>query len=323
MKHNPKRRKKLNIGFVMDPIQKLFYAEDTSISIMEEAQKRGHHIYYFEPHQLFWRGKNLHAHVRLVNASLSCGVRVFSEKKLDLKKLDVIFNRKDPPFDLSYLYLTQLLELLEPDVFVINAPRGVRKANEKLYILHFAEWIPPTIVAKEPSEIERFQKVNEFDLILKPLDQKGGAGIRLLTQNSKHKTHILSQATRSGTKWIMAQKFLKKNLTDGDKRILLLNGKVIGQFTRIPKRGEFRANLSLGGRKVPATLTPREHALIRSLQPQLVRDGLYFVGLDVIDGYLVEINVTSPAGIPAIIELEGKHPESHVVNFLEAATSHR
>jgi len=323
MKHNPKGQKTLNIGFVMDPVEKLFYAEDTSISIMEEAQKRGHRIYYFEPHQLFFRNQNLHAHVRLVNASLANGVQVLSEKMFDLKKLDVVFNRKDPPFDLSYLYLTQMLEFLEPEVFVINSPRGLRKANEKLYIFEFARWIPPTIVSKNPFEIERFQKEKSFDLILKPLDQKGGAGIYLLPQNSKYRTRILSQATSMGTKWIMAQKFLKENVTKGDKRILLLNGKPLGQFRRIPKRGEFRSNLSLGGRTARASLTPREHHLIRSLRPQLLRDGLYFVGLDVINGYLVEINVTSPAGIPEITELEGKHLESHVVDFLEAAALSR
>jgi glutathione synthase len=323
MKHNRKARKPLQIAFIMDEMEKLLFWEDTSISIMEEARRHGHQIFYIEPKDIFFRNTVLHAEARLVDASLKNGVQTLAKKTIALDSLDIVFNRKEPPFDLSYLYLTQLLELLVPDVFVINAPRGIRKANEKLYILEFPKWIPPTIVANDPLRISRFQKEHEFDLILKPLDQKGGAGICLLPWKSRGKNRLLTQMTCVGTRWIIAQKFLKKNLTQGDKRILLLNGKVLGQFTRIPKEGEFRSNLSLGGKKECASLTAREKKLVQSIKPKLLRDGLYFVGLDIVDGHLIEINVTSPAGIPEINELEEKHLETRVVDFLERRAKNR
>ena len=321
MKNNQKHR--LRIGFVMDPIRKILYREDTSVSIMEEAGNRGHRIYYIEPKNIFFKAGRLLALANRVRAGLKNGIHVLSEETLDLRSLDIVFNRKDPPFDLSYLYLTQILELLEPDVFVINSPRGVRKANEKLYILSFPQWIPPTIVSNNPVQIARFQREKKIDLILKPLDQKGGTGIALLPYGASDKKRTIGKMTRRGSRWIMAQKYLAQNSTHGDKRILLLNGKVIGAFQRIPKKGEFRSNLSLGGTALPARLTQREKRLIASIRPKLLKDGLYFVGLDVVAGYLIEINVTSPAGIAELIELEGRHPETSVVNFLEAQVSRR
>jgi len=323
MKHKQKHRKTLQIGFVMDVMEQVLdWAGDTSMAIIKEAQKRGHRTYYIEPGDLFYRDHSLYGHVKEVEVITSpkLGFRTIAEGLIDLKTVDVIFNRKDPPFDLSYLYLTHLLELIESDVFIVNSPRGVRKANEKIYILEFPKWIPPTMISNNPDRFLRFQRAKKTDLILKPLDQKGGEGIQLLPQNSSDALRKLADITANGNRWLMAQKFLKKNLTQGDKRILLLNGKVIGQFGRIPKAGEFRANLSLGGKHVRASLTPRERRLVQALRPKLLRDGLYFVGLDVIDGLLLEINVTSPAGIPEINELEGTRLETQVVDFLEQSS---
>ncbi len=323
MKHNHKRRKRLQIGFIMDPMEKILLKWDTSIAFMMEARNRGHRIFYIEPDNLFLSDNTLYAEVREVAVSRKKGFQVLNHKVVDLRTFDVLFNRKEPPFDSSYLYMTQLLERLEPQVFVINSPNGVRKANEKLYILEFPHWIPHTFVSNHPERIERFWKEKKTDLILKPLDQKGGAGIKLLPCKSKKAFRILNQMTHHGQKWIMAQIFLKRNLTQGDKRILLLNGNVIGQFARIPKRGEFRANLSLGGKHVRASLTAQERKLVKALRPKLIRDGLYFVGIDVVDGKLIEVNVTSPAGITEINELEGKHPEVQVVDFLEEQSLRR
>ena len=311
----------MQVVFIMDVMEKILLDVDTSISIMMEAQKRGHQILYVTPRDLFYRDNTLYANTCKVAVSRASGFRILNQKLIDMETCDVVFNRKEPPFDLSYLYLTQMLERLEPDVFVINSPRGVRKANEKLYILEFPHWVPPTLVSNDPERIKCFQQEKKIDLILKPLDQKGGAGIKLLPWKTKKARQILSQATQNGKKWVMAQKFLRQGLTRGDKRILLLNGDVIGQFGKIPRRGEFRANLSLGGKYVRASLTARERKLVRALRPKLIADGLYFVGVDVIDGWLLEINVTSPAGIPEINELEGTRPEIRVVDFLEAQAS--
>lgn len=310
--------KTLKIAFMMDSMEHILLKWDTSMGIMIEAQKRGHQIFYLEPKDLFAENGSLYGKVREVRVSRKRGFEVLKVQTFNLKTFDIIFNRKEPPFDISYLYLTYFLELAEPEAFVINSPKGLRKANEKFYILEFAKWIPPTFVSNNPERIEAFQQKLKCDLILKPLDLKGGAGIKLLPLGSQKTRVILRRATRNGEKWIMAQKFLKKNLTSGDKRILVLNGEPIGQFGRIPKRGEFRANLSLGGKHVRARLAPAEKKLVRALKPKLLRNGLYFVGIDVVDGKLIEINVTSPAGITEINLLEGKHPEVQVVNFLEA-----
>ncbi|MBI4357920.1 MAG: glutathione synthase [Candidatus Omnitrophica bacterium] len=323
MKHNRKQRAHLQIAFIMDPMEKILLKWDTTLAIMIEAQNRGHHILYIEPRDLFARNDGVYAHVREIHASRKTGFRVLNRRTIDLKSCDVIFNRKDPPFDLSYLYLTHLLELLEPEVFVINSAKGLRKANEKLYTLEFPKWIPPTLVSNDPERIQSFRNQLKSDLIVKPLDQKGGAGIKLLLLKSRKANTILHRATRGGAKWIMAQKFLRKNLTSGDKRILILNGKMIGQFGRIPKRGEFRSNLSLGGKYIRVRLSETEKKLVDALRPKLLRDGLYFVGIDVVDGKLIEINVTSPAGITEINELEGTHPEIQVVDFLEHSSLRR
>ncbi|MBI4368398.1 MAG: glutathione synthase [Candidatus Omnitrophica bacterium] len=317
MKHKAKHGRTLQIAFLMDVMEKILFDEDTSVSIMREAERRGHQIYYIEPDELFWRGRSVYADARQVSVAQVSGFQTLRRRLLNLKTCDVIFNRKEPPFNLAYLYLTQMLELLTPEAFVINSPEGIRGANEKLYILEFDRWIPPTLVSNRPEKIERFWREKKTDLILKPLDQKGGAGIDLLKQDSKQARHILKEATADGTRWIMAQKFLKQNLKEGDKRILLLNGKVLGQFRRIPKAGEFRSNLSLGGKYVRTRLTSADRKLVRAIAPKLTADGLYFVGLDVIDGKLIEINVTSPAGIPEINALEGTRLEVRVVDFLE------
>ncbi len=317
MKHNHKRPKQLQIGFIMDAMEEILLKWDTSIAIMMEAQRRGHKIFYIVSDDLFLENDTVYANVREVIVNRTSGFRILCRQLIDLKTCDVIFNRKEPPFDVSYLYLTQMLELLVPEVFVVNSPEGVRKANEKLYILEFPKWIPPTFVSNNPKRIDSFRRELKSDVILKPLDQKGGTGIKLLPHKSKKASYILNQMTKFGKKWVMAQKFLKRNLTQGDKRILLLNGSAIGQFARIPKQGEFRANLSLGGKHVRTSLTLEEQKMVRALRPKLLRDGLYFVGIDVVDGKLIEVNVTSPAGITEINELEGKRPEARVLDFLE------
>ena len=316
MKHKAKARS-LNVAFIMDAMNKLLIEADTSISIMMEIQRRGHHVFYIEPHELIYENGSVFADARKVIASSKHGFKIISKKRWDLRSFDVIFNRKEPPFDIQYLYLTQLLEVVEPNVFVINSPQGVRKANEKLYILEFPEWIPKTMVSNNAQEIENFRMKLKNDLVLKQLDQKGGQGIELLRWKENHASTTIRKMTEGGKKWIMAQRFLKRDLIEGDKRILLLNGEVLGQYQKIPKKGEFRANLSLGAKFVKTTLNQKDKKLVRDLRPKLIRDGLYFVGIDVVDGKLIEINVTSPAGIPEINELEQARPEVRLVDFLE------
>jgi len=323
-KDNPKQPvKALSIGFVMDPMEHIDIQYDSSVSLMMEAEKRGHRIYYFEPRDIYTQNHELLGCARKISIpARKTGFRVLSTERVYLKNLDVLFIRKDPPFDLSYLYLMQILTLIEKDVFVINSAHGIERANEKLYILEFPRWIPPTTVTNDPLRIEEFQKKIKSDIIIKPLDQKGGAGIKLLPFRLSNSRQALNRMTRHGTKWVMVQKFIKASRTKGDKRILLLNGNVLGQFRRIPVRGEFRANLSLGGMEAKATLTNRERKMVRAIRPKLIRDGLYFVGIDIVDGYLIEINVTSPAGLTVLEALDGKRLEPKVIDFAESRVLH-
>ncbi len=210
MEHNVKGRRSLNIGFVMDPMEKLLYRYDSSIAIMKELQKRGHLIFYLEPKNIFYASRSVYGDVRQVSVGKKNRFEIKARKTIDLKTLDIVFNRKDPPFDISYLYLTQLLALLEPGVFVANSPRGLQKANEKLYILEWAQWIPPTIVTSDPEKIEAFWRSQKTNVILKPLDQKGGKGILLLPKKARRVNQILGRATSGGTRWVMAQKFIKQ-----------------------------------------------------------------------------------------------------------------
>ncbi len=316
-KRHMKTKKHLKIGFVMDPMDKIG-KDDTSLSIMLEAQRRGHQIFYLEPENIFTKNAVVRARARQVKAGAKAEFRVLKQKNMPLGTLDILFVRKNPPFDLSYLYMTHLLELVSPPTFIINRPEGIRDANEKLYILRFPKWIPPTLVSKNPEEILKFQNKIGTDVVLKPLNLMAGKGVCLLPRKSLSRQAIVREATKNGAKWIMAQKFLKSVRTRGDKRILLLNGKPVGQYRKSPRADEFRSNISLGGIPSKSALTARELQLAREVGGQLVKDGLLFAGLDVLDGYLIEVNVTSPAGIWEINALEGRRVEAETVDFLES-----
>ncbi len=324
MKKRNRKADPLVIGFVMDPMETLDYDYDSSIALMMEAENRGHEVVYIEPKDIYPLGNKVFAEARYVSITdRSKGFRIRTKRTVDLGSLDAIVNRKDPPFDLAYLYLTQILELLEPKVFVMNSPAGLRKANEKLFILNFPDWIPPTLVTNQPDRIQDFQNKIHSNLIIKPLDRKGGSGIKLLSMKNRQNKLQLRQITQNGTQWVMAQKFIESVRAKGDKRILLLNGEVLGCFQRIPKKGEFRANLCLGGDYQISQLTSLEKKLVSVIAPTLIKHGLYFVGIDVIDHFLIEANVTSPAGITVLNELEEKRLEVKVMDFLEKRTLSR
>ena len=302
---------------MMDPIEKIDLQYDTSLSLIEECQHRGHRVFYVEPKNLVLTNQTVKALAKLVAVDRKKGIRVLLQETIHLNKADYIFIRKDPPVDLEYIYMTHILESLANQVTIINSPQGIRDANEKIFTFQFKKWVPPSIVTSERKAILSFQKEIASDLILKPLNQKGGEGIYFLSKNAAQKEAIINRATRNGRETLIAQKFLKKGLRDGDKRILIWNGKIIGAFGRVPKRGEFRANLSLGGTSKKVTVTAREKRIVQTLVPTLKRMGLIFVGLDLIDGFITEINVTSPAGIVDIQELYGIHLERGMVDWLE------
>jgi glutathione synthase len=223
-----------------------------------------------------------------------------------LEDFDAVFIRKDPPFDDSYLSLTYLLEPLAQKTFVVNHPRGIRNANEKLFIFNFPEFCPPSLASSNPEEILQFQSQQKKDLVIKPLFEKGGQGVFLLKRSQRPAPALLEKASGQGKKMLVAQAFIPVRKGTGDKRILIWKEKVLGAFERIPRAGDFRSNLSLGGTFRACGLTGQEKKIVRRLIPTLHKEGLFLTGLDVRGEFLIEANVTSPAGLVELDQLGQK-----------------
>lgn len=307
---------KLRLGFVLDPPEKIKCLEDTSFYIMKEAFERGHDVYYIDSRQVYAQAGKIMAETGRVAVDFNDGFKKKEDfQNLDLAGLDLIFIRKDPPFDSQYLYLTYLLEKLKGQIPVLNDPAGIRGANEKFYILNFPEHIPATCVSSHLPVLLAF--VGEAgDAVLKPLHERGGIGISRARRSDPDKEKIIrGMLSQYGT--IMAQKFIPDILESGDMRVLMLNGEFLGAYSRIPPAGDFRVSVSRDGRYQKSVIGAREREIIESVGPRLRKDGLYFAGLDLIGGMISEINVTSPAGIPEINLFAGEKLEVKMVDFLE------
>jgi len=308
----------LKIGVIMDPIEKIDINKDTTFVLMLEAQKRGHQIYYAELDGLSIRGtiaEGRFGPVQVVRANPH--YRLGTSVSKPLNWFDVVLMRKDPPFDMKFLFGTYLLSLVdERRCLVVNHPRGLREANEKLYSLNFPELIPPTLVSGDREQLKGFMAEQGGAMIIKPLDGCGGNGVFYLDRKDKNTNAILETATTNGRNPIMAQRYLPE-VRRGDKRIIVLDGAPLGAVLRVPRGDENRANIHAGGRVVKTTLTSRDREICRVLSPHLKKSGLYFVGLDVIGGYLTEVNVTSPTGVQEINALNNVRIERPVIDFIE------
>jgi len=307
----------LKIGVVMDPIQKIDIEKDTTFVLMLEAQKRGHEVYYMEMGDLSIHGTSPVAHFRRVHVARATPHYEFGRPAFKpLSWFNVILMRKDPPFDMEFFYATHLLSLVDQrKCLVVNDPRALREANEKLYALNFPKVIPKSLVSSNIDQLKQFMK-KEKGMIIKPLDGCGGGGVFYLHPKDRNVNALLETATNNGQKPIMAQRYLPE-IRQGDKRIIVLNGKPIGAVSRIPQADENRGNIHVGGQCVKAVITPRDREICRVLSPHLKKLGLYFVGLDVIGRYLTEVNVTSPTGIQEINALDGAQLERQVIDFIE------
>ena len=234
-----------------------------------------------------------------------------------LHEVDAIWVRKDPPFDSGYLYCTLLLDTVKTDTFVLNDPNGLRAANEKLYACRFPELMPKTLVASEKARIKRFVASVGGRAVIKPLDGAGGEGVMTLTEGDLNLNAIIELTTHHGRRLAMVQEFLPA-VREGDKRILLLDGQLLGAILRVPQQGDVRSNIHVGGSVVQAKVTEEERRIIETVAPSLREDGLYFVGLDVIGGKLTEVNVTSPTGIQQMTRLDGVNYPAQVIAWIEA-----
>ena len=307
------------MAFVMDPVETINIEKDTTFVLMLEAQARGHDVWYLELKDLYVKDAKAFGNARKIILKRAEDYYSLGEvHTFELESFDAIWIRKDPPFNQDYIYSTYILSLIDQSkTKVINNPKGLRESNEKLYTLYFPEWIPKSVVTKDISQLESFLSEAGGEIVVKPLDGHGGEGVFYVSRDDRNANVILETITKFGTEYVLAQKFIEK-VYEGDKRIILLNGDPLGAVLRIPKPGgEFRCNFHSGGSPAKSELTERDLEICSSLAPRLRKDGLYFVGLDVIGGYVTEINTTSPTGVQEINNLNGTKLEVQVIDFVE------
>ena len=295
----------MKIAFQMDPIQTVNIDADSTFRIAEEAQARGHELFFYTPDHLAFqegkvtaRGQNFTVQrVQGQHADLS------EMQEVDLADFDVIWLRQDPPFDMHYITTTHLLDLIHPDTLVVNDPFWVRNYPEKLLVLRFPDLTPPTTIARDLETIKAF-KEKHGDVILKPLYGNGGAGVFRLDQNDRNLASLHEVFTGFSREPLIVQKFLP-DVSNGDKRVILVDGEPIGAINRVPAKGETRSNMHVGGRPEKVGLTERDREICAAIGPLLREKGQIFVGIDVIGDYLTEINVTSPTGIQELERFDG------------------
>ena len=303
----------------MDPITKITVAKDSTFAMLLEAQKREWDIFYMEQADLFLQDGKAFAktHRLKVKDDPEKWFQVLSSKTLPLSELDVILMRKDPPFNLNYIYTTYLLEQAEShDVLIVNKPQSLRDANEKLFTSWFPQCCPPTLVSSKAELFKKFLQ-DQKEIILKPLDGMGGANVFHLREGDFNVSVIVETLTQNETQPIMAQKFIPE-IAAGDKRIILINGEPVPYaLARIPAEGEIRGNIAAGGSVVGAELTDRDRWICQQVGPVLRSKGLLFVGLDVIGDYLTEINVTSPTCVRQLDALYGLNISGQLMDVIE------
>ena len=296
---------KLRVAVQMDPIESIDIAGDSTFAIMLEAQQRGHELFYYPPKALALSGGALFANGHPISLRDEKGAHysLGAEMRVDLGTFDVVHMRQDPPFDMNYITITHMLEQIHPKTLVVNDPREVRNAPEKLYVMEFADLMPPTIVTRDPRELLDFRK-EHGEIILKPLYGNGGAGVFRLAGEDQNFGSLVELFTQSFREPFIAQRYLPE-VRKGDKRIILVDGEFAGAINRVPAANEHRSNMHVGGRPEPTELTKREREICERLGPDLKARGLIFVGIDVIGDYLTEINVTSPTGIRQVKRFGG------------------
>ncbi len=306
---------KKSIAIQMDDISEIDYEFDSSFLIGYEAQLRDYDIFYYNPNDLYIIENNIQASGYFIELALDKNNYFkFKSKKIfvKLEKFQFIFLRQDPPFDMSYITSTYILDLLPASTIVVNNPTAVRNSTEKLFTFKFREFMPPTLVTKDLKIIEDFL-IKEEDIITKPLYGNGGEGIHRFNKNNFN-NKIIQQYLHLP---IMVQKFIKE-IDDGDRRIIFFDGEYHGSVARIPQLGNLKANFHAGGKAYKTDLVYRDREIIETLGPELKKHNLFFVGIDVIGNYLTEINVTSPTGLKQINALNNVKLEKDFWDKLEA-----
>ena len=308
----------LKVAVQMDPIESISIRGDSTFAMMLEAQARGHELFYYQTRTLALSGSKLYATGSNVSVRDELGnhYTLGEERRADLGRYDVVLMRQDPPFDMGYITATHMLDVIHPKTLVVNDPAEVRNAPEKLFVLNYPQFMPETLITRDPYELASFRR-HHGDIILKPLYGNGGAGVFRLGESDQNFSSLLELFTQTFREPFIAQKYLP-DVRKGDKRIILVDGKVAGAINRVPAVNENRSNMHVGGKAEPATLTKREHDICEALGPDLKARGLIFVGIDVIGDYLTEINVTSPTGIREVKRFGGEDIAAMIWDAIEA-----
>ena len=295
----------LTVAVQMDPIQRIKIAGDSTFAMLLEAQKRGHRLLYFTPEQLSMRDGQVVASVQPIEVRDMEGnhFSLGEMERIELATADIVLMRQEPPFDMAYVTATHLLERVHPRTLVVNDPAEVRNAPEKLFVTHFPHLMPSTLITRDKTEIEAFRA--EFgDIVMKPLHGHGGAAVVRIAREDPNFGSLFDLFSSIFKEPWVVQRFLPQ-VSAGDKRIILIDGEAAGAVNRVPAANDIRSNMVRGGAAKPTDLSPREREICETIGPELKRRGLIFVGIDVIDGNLTEINVTCPTGIRAIHRLGG------------------
>ena len=308
----------MKIAFQMDPIGAVDINADSSFRLAEEAQARGHELFYYSPDQLAYQEGRITArgHDMTVQRVAGSPAVLGERREVDLAEMDVIWLRQDPPFDMHYITSTHLLDRLAGQVLVVNDPFWVRNYPEKLLVLNFPQLTPPTTIARDLEVIRAF-KAKHGDVILKPLYGNGGAGVFRLDANDRNLSSLHELFTGFSREPLIVQKFLPA-VSKGDKRVILVDGEAVGAINRVPAEGETRSNMHVGGRPEKIDLTARDREICATIGPLLREKGQVFVGIDVIGDYLTEINVTSPTGIQELERFDGTNTAQKIWEAIEA-----
>jgi glutathione synthase len=309
---------KLKVAIQMDHVSTVDIDGDTGFVLALEAQKRSYELWHYTPADLVFRDRKVTAYAQPMQLRREKGnhFTLGAGEQVDLSTFDVVLLRQDPPFDMAYITTTHLLEHIHPKTLVVNDPASVRNAPEKLFVTHFDNVMPPTLITSDVRAIRAFRDEHK-DIILKPLFGHGGAGVFRVKPDDENLNSMLEMFSQRSREPVIVQRYLPE-VRQGDKRIILIDGKPAGVVNRVPSVGEARSNMHVGGKAVKGELSKRDREICEIIGPELARRGLILVGIDVIGNYLTEINVTAPTGVQQIDRFDGVSLEAQVWDRIEA-----
>ena len=306
----------MKLAFIIDPIEEMNINRDSTFAIMLASQKRGYENWYCLPHNMWAEKNKVYGKMTKVNVERNDPhYENLVSETVDLSGFAAVFMRKDPPFNMEYIHSTYILSILKNQTKVINDPDGIRTANEKVFILNFPDLITDTVVSKNRDVIREFLNKVDGQMVIKPLDKKGGEGIFIVRSDDKNAQALIDVSTDYGNISVMVQRYIPEAVL-GDKRIIIIDGEPLGAFLRKPSEYDHRGNLCAGATSVKCEITPRDKEICDTIKPKLNELGLKFVGIDILGSYLSEVNVTSPTGLQEIAHMYGNHIEEKILDLI-------